>query len=93
MSRVRYVIVYDIHVSCLHHLLESDLTGRGHCYPARPGEVLKLWQPPASCTWRLLLLDLRPLKDFEASRLPAAVHFDVAQRFPQTSWSGRSFAF
>ncbi|CAJ1420129.1 unnamed protein product [Effrenium voratum] len=61
----------------------------GHCYPARPGEALKPWQPSASCPWRLLLLDLRPAADFEATRLPAAVHFDVAQLFPQSAWSGR----
>jgi len=64
----------------------------GHCYPPRPGEALKPWQPPPSCTWRLLLLDLRPAAEFEAMRLPAAVHFDAAARFPQSSWSGRKAA-
>jgi len=61
----------------------------GHCYPPRPGEALKPWQPLPSCAWRLLVLDLRPATEFEAIRLPAAVHFDAAARFPQSSWSGR----
>jgi len=48
----------------------------GHCYPPKAGEARKPWQPSAVCPWRLLVLDVRPIGDFEAARLPAAVHFD-----------------
>ncbi|CAE7939037.1 tbc1d23, partial [Symbiodinium sp. KB8] len=63
----------------------------GHCYPTRPGEELRPWQPSPYCPWRLLLLDLRPVAEFEAERLPAAVHLDLASLLPQAqAWaSGR----
>ncbi|CAE8623791.1 unnamed protein product [Polarella glacialis] len=48
----------------------------GHCYPPKAGEARKPWQPSPVCPWRLLLLDVRPMSDFEAARLPAAIHFD-----------------
>jgi len=48
----------------------------GHCYPPRSGEPRRPWHPSAACTWRLLVLDLRPQSDFESLRLPCALHFD-----------------
>jgi len=48
----------------------------GHCYPPRSGEPRRPWHPSAACPWRLLVLDLRPLSDFESMRLPCALHFD-----------------
>ncbi|CAK0870568.1 unnamed protein product, partial [Prorocentrum cordatum] len=48
----------------------------GHCYPARAGEARRPWQPAPACPWRLIVLDLRPRADFDAARLPAALHFD-----------------
>eukprot|EP00928_Gymnodinium_smaydae_P032316 TRINITY_DN23439_c0_g5_i1.p1 TRINITY_DN23439_c0_g5~~TRINITY_DN23439_c0_g5_i1.p1 ORF type:complete len:846 (-),score=199.53 TRINITY_DN23439_c0_g5_i1:5-2542(-) len=51
----------------------------GHCYCSRSqvdGAKRQSWQPAASCSWRLIVLDIRPRRLFDAERLPAALFFD-----------------
>lgn len=51
----------------------------GHCYCSRlPTAIEKRhpWQPSPLSAWRLIVLDLRPKRWFDAERIPAALHFD-----------------
>jgi len=50
----------------------------GNCYPPTDSENSKPWHLGQQRDWRLVLLDLRPLQEYEVSRLPASMRFDLS---------------
>lgn len=65
----------------------------GHCYPPRAGEARQPWHPAPLRSWRLLVVDLRPQKEFEAARLPAALHLEALAAPPPGALGSRGAAW